>query len=763
MSLVAQLSLEPVFGWYAVVPLGIIMLASLWLTITTTGISMRGRLALMVLRLLAVLVLLLGWLRPGFISEFERESPGAIAVLLDRTESMTLPSGESSKSRWQVQQEVWSAIESSTNLSMGETKIVPFFYDSEPQAATADDLPALEQSFANKPSGRITDLGNTLAKIGRLQLDPPLRGVILVGDATQTQIPPEVDASTAARQMARLDQPIMVVGIGPKPEKSQLRDVAIEGLQEQYSAFAKKEVNIKFTVHIQGMQNQPVTVALKLNANGKEQFLASRQVRATRPNEKLPLEFKVTVQEEGEYLLEALAQTDNSTKEQIKTNNRMNSFITVRDGGAKLLYLYGEPRPEQTFLKRALEESLDFDVQYFWFQERFRNRWPLETASGNVRFDEFDVIILGDLDIAALSRKTQQGILRRINSGGGLLLLGGYHSFDAGGYGRTRNGVSILEPLFPIRMRQTRQQFDALVNTDFHLPGPIQLQQTRPDEITRIFSEPENTELWRSLSLEGANRFGQLKSGATTILESSRGAPIMVKGFAQQGRVVAFAGDSTWRWSLSGKRKVHQQFWRQSILWLIGRDSLSEGFKLDLDRRRLLIDETPDLTISWFGGSKEKPMPENVRIKLMRNGQLLQNLTATETGPNSKTSKIAGLDQPGLYFATLEASGDDGSQYETNVAFVVRDESRELANPAADWRMMQNIVSSNQAAGAQLFYPENVGEALQWFRDRQATTRVTTIEKRRLGDAAWDAWVYLVIFCALMSAEWALRKSWQLP
>ena len=220
MSLVAQLSLEPVFGWYAVVPLGIIMLASLWLTITTTGISMRGRLALMVLRLLAVLVLLLGWLRPGFISEFERESPGAIAVLLDRTESMTLPSGESSKSRWQVQQEVWSAIESSTNLSMGETKIVPFFYDSEPQAATADDLPALEQSFANKPSGRITDLGNTLAKIGRLQLDPPLRGVILVGDATQTQIPPEVDASTAARQMARLDQPIMVWALDPNPKRA---------------------------------------------------------------------------------------------------------------------------------------------------------------------------------------------------------------------------------------------------------------------------------------------------------------------------------------------------------------------------------------------------------------------------------------------------------------------------------------------------------------------------------------------------------------
>lgn len=760
--ILAQLSMEPVFGWYAVVPLAIIMLASLWLTLTTTGISVRGRFALMLLRLLAVLVLLLGWLRPGFISEVERESPGAIAVLLDRSESMNLPSGESGKNRWQVQQEVWNAIASSTKLKMGETKLVPFFYDAEPQAAPAEDLPTLSKSFTGKPTGRFTDLGKTLAQVGRLQLDPPLRGAILVGDATQTKIPPEIDASTAARQMARLDQPIMVVGIGPKPDRSQVRDVAIEGLPEQFSAFAKKELNVKFTVHVQGMQNQPVTIALKLTANGQEQFLASREVRATRPDERLPLEFKIKVEAEGEYMLEALAQTDEGSKEQIKTNNRMNSFITVREGGAKLLYLEGEPRFEQTFIKRALEESLDFDVQYYWFQERFRQRWPLEISDA-VRFDDYDVIILGDLDVSALSQNTQRRIADRVRSGGGLLLLGGYHSFDAGGYGRKRNGNSLLEPLFPIRMRQTRQQFDAPINPDFHIPGPIRLKSPRPDEITRIRPEPANTELWSTLTLEGANRFGPLKAGATTILETSRGAPIMVKGVAQKGRVVAFAGDTTWKWTLDGKRKVHQQFWRQTVLWLIGRESLNEGFKLDLERRRLLIDETPDLAINWFGGSKDKPMPSNPRIKLMRDGKLLQNLSSTETSPNSRTSKLVGLDQPGLYFATLEATAEDGTDYKSNVAFVVRDESRELANPAADWRMMQNIVSSNQAAGAKLYYPEDVDEALQWFRDRQATTRVTTVEKRRLGDAAWDAWVYLLIFCALMSAEWALRKSWQLP
>jgi hypothetical protein len=77
--------------------------------------------------------------------------------------------------------------------------------------------------------------------------------------------------------------------------------------------------------------------------------------------------------------------------------------------------------------------------------------------------------------------------------------------------------------------------------------------------------------------------------------------------------------------------------------------------------------------------------------------------------------------------------------------------------------MMDSIAAANAPAGGQVVFPEEIGQAIQWLRERQQATQVTTIEKRRLGDAAWDAWLYLVIFCALMSLEWGLRKSWQLP
>lgn len=765
MTCIAQISLEPVFGWVFVIPLAVIMLASLWLTFSTGGVSLRGRLVLMLLRLLAVGVLLLGWIRPGFISSSERESAGAIAVLMDRSESMTLAADSASESRWEVQQDVWNAIESQTDLSLGQTKIVPYFYDSQVSIAPADDLPALSNAFSKSPAGRITDVGKALREIGRQQLDPPLRGVILVGDAAQTAVPADVDPSVAARQMAQLDQPILLVGIGPKGEKSQVRDVAIEGVPEHYAAFVKKELSIRMVVSAQGVQNQPIKIKLRLRRGNQEQIVATREILASRASEKLPIEFTIELGEEGEYLLETVAEVD--VREQVKTNNTALSFITVREGGVKILYLEGQPRPEQLFLKRSLNESLDFDVTYAWFPERTRKtEWPIDITR-TVSVDEYDAVILGDLDASALSTSAAQQIASRVRDGGGLLLMGGYHSFDAGGYGRgSGRGPHPLEPAFPVELGNRSQAFDSPINPDLHILRSVSLVPTRPHPITNLVPEPRNSELWRRLTLpKGMNRLGEVRSapGVQVLLRSTDGDPALVTGQFGRGRVLAFAGDETWRWALGGQNTVHQQFWRQALLWLIRRDSLNEGFRLDLDRRRLLIDETPDLAIEWFGGSENKAMPQSAEIELFRDGVLVQKLPMVAASDNRAKARIVGLDKPGLYKATLSSTSTDGEQYDSEIAFIVLDESRELSQPAADWQMMANIVSANQTAGGKLVLPENIGEAIAWLRERQEATKVTTIEKRRLGDAAWDAWLYLVLFCVILSTEWALRKSWQLP
>jgi hypothetical protein len=46
---------------------------------------------------------------------------------------------------------------------------------------------------------------------------------------------------------------------------------------------------------------------------------------------------------------------------------------------------------------------------------------------------------------------------------------------------------------------------------------------------------------------------------------------------------------------------------------------------------------------------------------------------------------------------------------------------------------------------------------------KRLQTRQTEVEQaRRLGDSAADQWVYLLVFAVILSAEWWLRKKWQM-
>ena len=759
-----SLSVEPVFGWYAIIPLTIIMLASLWLTLTNTAISLGGRWSLVLLRLAAALVLLLGWLRPGLISSNERESAGAIAVLLDQSQSMTLPSETTNKERWRVQQEVWSAIVSATDLKIGQTKIVPYFFDSSLRQVPDDDLPNLKRSFSVAPKGKLTDLGKTLAELQRTQVDPPLRAVILVSDATQTALPPEVEPTSIASQMAQLDQALLVIGIGPRTSRSQFRDIAIEGIPEHLDAFEKKELQIPLVVRAQGVQNQPIKLNFTLRSSGKpDQVLAAEELSATEPTERISRSFKLIAPEEGEYLLQVEAKAD--INEQVTTNNTAIAFVTVRKGGASILYLEGEPRFEQTFQKRSLDTSRDFVVDYRWIQEKYRKSWPHDLTKPPYSLDlsKYDVFMLGDIDSSAIHPDNLKLIKQRVSSGAGLLLMGGYHSFDAGGYGNTT-----LAPAFPVVLGTGRSQpFDMLVDPKFQTSEPTRVKLLSEHPITALsVLESENEKTWENLKpLLSINRLGKprVAPGVNILAASEKGEPILVTGEFGKGRVLAFAGDSTYQWWLHGDQQIHKQFWRQAVLWLLRRDAIDEGFLMKLDRRRLSIDDTTAIHLEWFGGTDNKPMPDRLKLELTREGKWLRNLETVADDANRRTAKLSGLDQPGLHRAALSAEGADGKTYTSEIAFIVRDESRELAQPSADWQMMANLVSANNAAGGHLYLPENIADGIEWLRNRQETTKVTTLAKRRLGDAAWDSWLYLVIFCGLMTTEWALRKAWQLP
>ncbi len=769
-----SISLEPIFGWSAAIGLAAVMLASLWLTITNAGLSRGAVRALVLLRLLAIVLFFLGWLRPSLVWKSERESPGAIAVLMDHSQSLALPSDTAASDRWEIQRRLWQSLAAATDLRIGQMQIVPYFFDMGLRAASTSDLPGLQNTFKARPTGRLTDLGKALSEIQRQQVDPPLRAVVLITDGVQTVVPAPVEPTFVAKQMAQLDQPILLLGVGPRANASAFRDVAIEGMPEHFDAFNKNDLTIPFVLNAQGVQGHSVNLTMSLRTANKPEsgsVVASKQVVVRDARQKVGENLQFMVPEPGEYLLTLEAQLPPDLGEQVKTNNQAMAFLTVREGGIRILYIDGQPRAEQRFLKWSLNSSKDFVVDYEWVQEKNRGQWPVNFTKppASVDFSKYDVFILGDVDGASIDDGNFAEIRKRVEAGAGILFLGGYHSFDAGGYGRTRPDKHRLAPLFPIELSDRAQAYGAPIDPSLQTSQPTSIVLKKPHPITSLAAEPENTAIWKRLKpLLSINRLGKPKlvPGVDVLAVSDRKdaeEPILVTGEYRDGRVLAFAGDSTYQWWLSGEQEAHKRFWRQAVLWLLKRDAVSEGFVLKLDRRRFMLDETPTLKIDWYGGKDNRSMPEGIKIELRRNGQWLRNVESKAASPSRREALVTGLSEPGVYSLSLTAQTAENQSYSSEVAFVVIDESRELATPAADWTMMANIAAANKSAGGELYTPEELGKAIEWLRTRNELTKVSTLQKRRLGDSTWDAWLYVVLFCGVMIAEWGLRKRWEQP
>ena len=115
-------------------------------------------------------------------------------------------------------------------------------------------------------------------------------------------------------------------------------------------------------------------------------------------------------------------------------------------------------------------------------------QWPVRDLAEDFSDDtRYDVYILCNVDSRALWNKREKSgpmadLAEAVRNGKGLLMLGGTHSFGAGGYANTP-----LADLLPVEMKASETQpFDADILKELHINRPIQLVPTRDHFLTRI-------------------------------------------------------------------------------------------------------------------------------------------------------------------------------------------------------------------------------------------------------------------------------------
>ena len=752
---------DPVGSWLLVAAVAAALVAVLLAVPPDRSRVSHGRvLVLVLLRLGGFLALVLCMLRPTFVSTRQARQQGTVVVLADASKSMTVADGPNGRTRWDELTAALAAARPAAEalVESGDFDIATYAFDRElrtvaPVAGNPFPLAAWQ---AGKTSDQ-TAIGAAIAEAARAGAGRQIAGVIVLSDGAQHAYPPRDDPpQSAARAVGDAGVPLWSVTFGQPLGAGQGRDAAVVNLSVGETVYVKNQLEVAGRVRLEGLADRDVVVKLLAeNGEGVMEEVARTTVKGGGGGRDVEEAVRLawTPQSLGERKLSLVV--DRQEGEVVVTNNELSTFVDVVDGGLRVLYLEGSLRVEQRFLRRVLAASPDMQVDFRWIDSGRRDTWPVDL--GRQLTGDYNVFLIGDLDSAALRREDLQRILRKVQAGAGVGLLGGFHAFEAGGW-----GSSALAPALPFEPdRLARQPFDEPVRESLHLKGPLQML---PDArfggvsiLRQAASEQESRLAWQALPpLEGANDLGRLVPAAKPLAVTADGRPLLVGREYGDGRVLAFAGDSTWRWAMQGAVEQHRRFWRQLVLWLAKQDDteqdtlwvrlaqrrISPGVPLAFDAGQTKADGTAvtDVAVDAVALS---PTGQSRPVRIARRGDTF-------------TGTVADFTDPGDWKLVVKAARPgEATPRERTARFTVVRQDLEMANPRANPLLMRQLA---EATGGGVRLPEE----LPGIFDEIAKKPAAFETEEQWSFAVWDKWPMFLLLAACMCTEWFLRKRFGL-
>ena len=756
-------SFQPVGGFWFTTIVVAVMLA-LVVVVPRPRPAGRKLWTLRGLRLAIVLLVLTALARPTLVRTVTKPLEAALLLLVDVSRSMQVADSLAGGARWEATKRMLG--DSTQSLAELDERWDVRAYQF---GTSVGELEINEGRIAlpRAPLGETTAIGAALDDLLDREGGQRLLGIVLLSDGASRSLPPrDMAPQMAVRRLAAENVPLFTATFG-QPGSSDRADLAIEDLTVSESAFVKAPTEVAALMRLSGYANRQLTVQLLWeDTDGEMQVVDSQKVDGQRIESGpqggvAPIRLEHTPLEPGEQKLTVRVAPEEG--ELITSNNEQSTFITVRDGGVKVLYLVGAkqtggtPGLEQRYVRAALAASPDIVVT--------RRVFDYRRLRADLRLDEDrgapDVILIDDLDASALNTQAWRNVAQLVRDGAGLGMIGGHHSFGPGGYLN-----SPLSNILPIQIGPAeRQRLDEPIRKDVHLPGPLRMQPTEPlgagHPILKLGAQERATtapNLWTELpELDGANRFDRLKPNAMVLAETA-GAnprPLLVVGQSSVGRVMALATDSTWRWRLEGFHEPHRRFWRQAILWLARKDDSSQNpVWIKLDSRRVARGARLDMQMGVRRVADDAEI-RYVATVLTPEGKPID--LATAIGVQTSTL-FAATTTPGDYTARVTAFDGETELGTAEARFSVPDQDLELDNPAAEPTLMAQLAAATSVAGGRAIAPEELPDLLEEFAQKQPELEEEIIARITY----WDTWPFFLLLVGLLGVEWYLRKRWGL-
>jgi uncharacterized membrane protein len=717
------------------------------------------------LRVAAIAAVALFLMKPVVRFSHAREELRVIAVLVDVSQSMTIRDAFEGRSRLDTALMLLREEPHGLLKKLAQGRQVRFFAFG----ASAVEAQPGDALLANQKTTAIGDaLKEVVARCGQ----QGLAGIVLLSDGVST-------SGEDARQAARgLGVPVYPVALGGKRvEKGKFFDIGIAGAPHNVELIVNNTAKLKLRLSNYGLENfSEADRLVELKVSKGEQALKSepRQIQFPKGNGTRDVTAEFVPAETGIYRL--LLSLPVIPGETITENNSREVAVRVIDPKLRVLIVEGVARSEYRFLRHVL--ASDPSVELTSVVKLRKDLFLLQGAETGIDLShglpvkredagKFDVVILGDIAREEFSDEQLTVLKQFVSDGGGLLTMGGYRAYGAGGY-----AGSALEDLLPVTMGGPG---DGQCEGGF-APQMTPLARTHPvfDGCARFFGAGAD-----AAQLDGANRVRGVKPSAETLLvhpaEKAGPAPMPVAAAQSygKGRVLALMADTTWKWKFQnegrGLDSPYYRFWRQSVRWLAGRKDSPDSGKEMLAAWPNKIEYDPGETVSVEARVRDKDgQPREdavVEMRIRPPAAAVKGAPEKEKGtPKEPDAAVRferiplslgqyqGAFRPpagGIYRAQVRASDKNGEIATTEFEFIVGRAAGEFDSVDIDELLLKGLASDT---GGQYHIVTTAQRIPEELNARQR--RVQYTDEKDIWNSPW----FFLAFLGFVTAEWVLRK-----
>lgn len=715
------------------------------------GATRRQRVVLTVGRLLLFAVAVLG------VADLVLPRAGArtvrpyLALLLDASNSMSIPDGPGGQTRLEAALGQLQAAGLPDQLGEQVTVVAYAFGQGSQLLESIDSLRRGEA--ANRVGSAGTDMaaavGAPLEQLGAQRL----AAIVLVSDGQDTQGAAADDIALAARGV-----PVHTVGVG-KAERP--RDLELAHVLAPKEVARGEEAEVVAQLRAYGYDRAQANVILR---RGDRQ-IATKSVELTQ-GERRRLQFRTRPREVGlfRYSVRAEPLADELTTH----NNERSFFLRVTQGERKVL-LVDRPRQEFAALRRAVAplEKLALTIylkkapqEGFWREQPSPKKG--QSLPRGAGLAQYDAVVIGDMAPSDLGREFLAEVASLVRSKGlGLGVLGGPRGLGQAGYADTP--VSSLLP------------FSAAGGS--YQPAAAQARLSDAGEDHPALAALRGEVHWAGLpALTAINVLGSLPPGARALLTADLpgrgGHPLLGVRRVGSAKVLALATDSTWRWVRSehaGQQSAaaHGSFWRALIWWLATIEA-ERGVSVQLDRDTYTVGAAVRLVVT-VRDDDFTPVSD-------------ARVTAVIAAPDGSEHEVACYavpDAPGRYEGTYRAAAQGAHKLTVKASppagrqgagtadlgsasreFAVEPQVEEFRHPEMNRPLLEEVAERSGGAYLPL---DRVGELADLIGPRaqeMAAAQPPLPAARRVRLA--HTWPYLVLFMVLAALDWGLRRRWGL-